>query len=297
MLQISGVGSGKRSAIAACLLAIALLGGCASATNPRDPIEPVNRAIYKFNDALDTVLLKPAAQVYEGVLPQFVRTGINNFFENLYDVRNALNDLLQGKFVNTATDVGRIGINTTVGIGGLFDVATQIGLEHHREDFGQTLGWWGIPEGAYLQIPFFGPSDVRDAVGLLVDLKTDPVWWIWRDHIPTRNALWALSVVNTRANLLDSTKILQEAALDEYEFQRDAYLQRRRSLVYDGNPPEEKDEPEIKSKPRSELDEPDGRPGASETAPTPQPSAGAGQSLEPPSLATPAAQPATRPAL
>jgi phospholipid-binding lipoprotein MlaA len=255
---MSGACPGNRSAIAAGLLAVALLGGCATtANNPRDPLEPVNRAVYSFNDAIDTAFLKPVAQVYEAVLPQVVRTGVTNFFNNIYDIRNALNDLLQGKFANTATDVGRIAINTTVGIVGLFDVATEAGLEHHNEDFGQTLGWWGLPDGAYLQIPFFGPSNVRDAVGLVVDVKTDPVWWIWRDHIPTRNSLWALSIVSLRANLLDSTKILQEAALDEYEFQRDAYLQRRRSLVYDGSPPEDKDEiPDVKSKPRSEADDP-----------------------------------------
>jgi phospholipid-binding lipoprotein MlaA len=262
---MSAVCTEKCGAIVPCLLGLALLiGGCASAGNPRDPIEPVNRAVYQFNDALDTALLKPLAQVYEAVLPQFVRTGVTNFFENIYDVRNALNDLLQGKIVNAATDVGRIGINTTIGIGGLFDVATEIGLEHHKEDFGQTLGWWGIPDGAYLQLPFFGPSTVRDTVGLYVDVKTDPVWYIWRDHIPTRNSLWGLYIVNTRANLLDSTKILQEAALDEYEFQRDAYLQRRRNLVYDGNPPPEteRDEiPDVKVKPRSDADEP-GRPAA-----------------------------------
>jgi len=273
-----------------------VLGGCASAGNPRDPIEPVNRAVYKFNDALDTVLLKPVAQVYETVLPQFVRTGITNFFENLYDVRNALNDLLQGKIVNAATDVGRIGINTTVGILGFVDVATEVGLEHHKEDFGQTLGWWGLPDGAYLQLPFFGPSNVRDAVGLYVDVKTDPIWYIWRDHIPTRNSLWALYIVNTRANLLDSTKILQEAALDEYEFQRDAYLQRRRNLVYDGNPPAEKEEeeiPDVKVKPRSDADEPGSpaTPGASLDEPAP-----AGQPGQQPQATAPASpEPAAPP--
>jgi phospholipid-binding lipoprotein MlaA len=156
----------------------------------------------------------------------------------------------------------------------LFDVATEIGLEKHKEDFGQTLGRWGIGDGPYLQIPFLGPSSIRDAVGTFVDVKLDPIGWIWRDHIATRNSLWGLYFVNLRAILLDSTKILEEAALDPYEFQRDAYLQRRRNLVYDGNPPTQKDEdemPELKTKPRTELDEPAKPSGAALDAPEPFP--------------------------
>lgn len=240
------------------LLSLMLLGGCASTHNPRDPFEPVNRAIYQFNDVLDKAILKPAATVYKGVLPQFVRTGVTNFYNNLYDILTALNNLLQGKIADASSDVGRIALNTTVGVLGLFDVATEVGLEKHKEDFGQTLGRWGIGDGPYLQIPFFGPSSLRDAVGQFGDFKVDPIRWIWRNHIATRNSLWGLYFVNLRANLLDSTKILDEAALDPYQFQRDAYLQRRRNLVYDGNPPPEKDQeeiPELKTKPRTELDE------------------------------------------
>jgi phospholipid-binding lipoprotein MlaA len=247
------------------LISLMLLGGCASTNNPRDPLEPFNRAIYQVNDSLDKVVMKPVATVYKTVLPQFVRTGVTNFFNNLYDILTALNNLLQGKIADAASDVGRIALNTTVGIAGLIDVGTEVGLEKHKEDFGQTLGRWGIADGPYLQIPFFGPSSFRDGVGLFVDVKLDPIRWIWRDHIATRNWIWGLHIVNLRANLLDSTKILEEAALDPYEFQRDAYLQRRRNLVYDGNPPPEKDLediPELKTKPRTDLDTQDKPSGA-----------------------------------
>ncbi len=241
------------------LLSLTLFAGCASTNNPRDPLEPINRAVYKFNDTLDKVVMKPVATVYREVLPDVVRTGVTNFFNNLYDILTALNNLLQGKIVDAASDVGRIAVNTTIGLAGLIDLATEFGLEKHKEDFGQTLGRWGIGDGPYLQIPFFGPSSFRDALGAFVDFKVDPIYWIWRDHMATRNSMWGLYFVNLRANLLDSTKILDEAALDPYEFQRDAYLQRRRNLVYDGNPPQQKEEdemPELKTKPRTELDEP-----------------------------------------
>jgi len=246
-----------RIALMLGLLSVTLFAGCASTNNPRDPLEPLNRAVYQFNDALDKAVMKPVATVYRDVLPDFARTGVTNFFNNLYDVLTALNNLLQGKIADAASDVGRIAANTTIGLAGLIDVATEIGLEKHKEDFGQTLGRWGIGDGPYLQIPFFGPSSFRDAVGSFTDFKVDPIRWIWRDHMATRNSLWGLYFVNLRASLLDSTKILDEAALDPYEFQRDAYLQRRRNLVYDGNPPPQKEDeelPELKTKPRAELD-------------------------------------------
>ena len=250
----------RRPALVLSLLSVILFSGCASVNNPRDPLEPFNRAMYQVNDGLDKVVMKPVATVYRTVLPQMVRTGVTNFFNNLHDIITALNNLLQGKVTDSVSDIGRIAVNSTVGVLGLIDVGTEIGLEKHREDFGQTLGRWGFGSGAYLQLPLLGPSSIRDGVGLFADSKIDPVKLIWRDHIPTRNSLWGLYYVNLRANLLDSTKILDEAALDPYEFQRDAYLQRRRNLVYDGNPPPEKEQeediPELKTKPRSESDEP-----------------------------------------
>ncbi|HKA41415.1 MAG TPA: VacJ family lipoprotein [Burkholderiales bacterium] len=226
------------------------LGGCATNGNPADPLEPLNRGIYNFNDGVDNLIVKPAATVYRGVVPQFVRTGVSNFFSNINDVIVALNNLLQGKFTQAASDVGRIAVNTTAGLLGVIDVATEIGLEKHNEDFGQTLGRWGVSDGPYLVLPFFGPSSFRDALGLLVDFKTDPITYV--NDMSARNILWGTRFLSKRAELLDTSKIVETAALDPYEFLRDAYLQRRRSLVYDGNPPPDKDDDtEIKVKPKS----------------------------------------------
>lgn len=240
-----------RASLVCGLVCFALLGGCASTGNPRDPLEPINRGIYHFNDGVDNVLLRPAAEVYRGVLPPFVRTGVSNFFSNINDIIVALNNLLQAKFLNAISDVGRIVVNTTAGLLGVIDVATEIGLEKHHEDFGQTLGFWGIGDGPYLVLPILGPSSLRDTVGLFVDFKTDPITYV--DPTRDRNILWGTRLINRRSELLDTSKILETAALDPYEFLRDAYLQRRRNLVYDGAPPPEKDEDvDIRIKPRTE---------------------------------------------
>ncbi len=233
------------------LISLALLGGCASTGSPRDPFEPINRGIYHFNDTVDHVLLKPAAELYRGVLPQFVRTGVSNFFSNINDILIALNDLLQGKIQDAASDVGRVLVNTTVGVLGVMDVATDMGLEKHDEDFGQTLGRWGVGDGPYLVLPFFGPSNLRDGLARIVDYKTDPITYV--DPSRDRNQLWAARIINRRSELIDTSNIMETAALDPYEFLRDAYLQRRRSLVYDGNPPPEPDNGNAtKPEPRSE---------------------------------------------
>jgi phospholipid-binding lipoprotein MlaA len=228
-------------------VALLLLGGCASTGNPRDPFEPVNRGIYKFNDHADNLLIKPAAELYRGrLIPEFVRTGISNFFSNINDVIVALNSLLQGKVTQAALDVSRITVNTTIGLLGVLDVATDMDLEKHNEDFGQTLGYWGIGSGPYLVLPFLGPSSVRDGIGLIGDIYSDPRSYI--DPVRTRNQVFALGFVNRRAELLEAGRLLEAAALDPYDFLRDAYLQRRRNLVYDGNPP---DEEEIEAAPKS----------------------------------------------
>jgi len=234
------------------LVSIFVLSGCAATSdNPRDPLEGLNRGVYKFNDVFDNVLAKPVAVVYKGVVPQIARTGVSNFFANINDVIIALNNLLQGKFPQAVSDVGRILVNTTAGLFGVIDVATEIGLEKHNEDFGQTLGYWGVTDGPYLVLPFIGPSSFRDGVGWLVDFYTDPITYV--DPSRDRNILWGTRFVSRRAELLDTSNILDTAALDPYEFLRDAYLQRRRSLVYDGNPPPDKDDDiEIKVKPKSE---------------------------------------------
>lgn len=240
---------------AASLACVLALSGCATATDPRDPLEPINRGIYKFNDAVDKAVLKPVAQGYRAVLPQPVRTGVTNFFSNIEDVLIALNNLLQFKFQAAASDVARVAFNTTFGIAGIFDVATSFGLEKHDEDFGQTLGYWGIGDGPFLMLPLLGPSNLRDTVGLAAYYQLDPVLNL--DHVPTRNTLSVLRFVNRRAQLLDAEKVLDEAALDPYTFLRDAYIQHRRSLVYDGNPPREKllddEEPAPRPAPRSEA--------------------------------------------
>ena len=219
------------------IAAAGLLGGCATSGNPRDPVEGFNRAMFGFNEAIDKVAIKPVAQGYEAVLPSPVRTGVTNFFGNIDDLFIGVNNLLQGKPGAAVNDWGRVLVNSTVGILGLIDVASGIGMEKHAEDFGQTFGRWGVGDGAYVVLPFFGPSTVRDTVGLVVDVQVDPVGNI--DHVPTRNTLRALRIIDTRADLLPADKVIEEAALDKYAYVRDGYLQRRRSLIHDGNPPRE----------------------------------------------------------
>jgi phospholipid-binding lipoprotein MlaA len=231
--------SARRLAAVCAILSLGILGGCATAHDPRDPLEPINRGVYKFNDGLDTVLLKPAAEIYQGVVPPVARTGVSNVFNNLSDIVVALNNLLQGKFSEAASDAGRVLINTTAGLFGIFDVATPVGLEKHDEDFGQTLGYWGIGNGPYLVLPLIGPRTLRDTAGLAVDWQVDSVVQISPPR--SRNQVWALRTVSRRADLLNASNLLSVAALDEYEFVRDAYLQRRHNLIHDGNPPREKE--------------------------------------------------------
>ncbi len=224
--------------VAVCaILGLSVLGGCATLGDPRDPLEPLNRGVYQFNEGVDTLFLKPIAAVYQGVIPPVARTGLSNVFSNINDVVVALNNLLQGKVNEALSDVGRVLINTTAGLFGLFDVATPAGLEKHNEDFGQTLGYWGIGDGPYLVLPLFGPRTTRDTVGLAVDFMTDPVSYI--DPTRARNQVVGLRLVSHRAELLSASQLLSVAALDEYEFVREAYLQRRRNLIHDGNPPRE----------------------------------------------------------
>lgn len=203
-----------------------------------DPLEGFNRAMYTFNDKLDTYVLKPVARGYRAALPDPVRTGVSNFFGNLHDPVIMLNNLLQGKAVNAISDFWRFVVNTTVGIYGLFDVATPLGLEKHHEDFGQTLGKWGAGEGFYVVWPFFGSSTLRDTAGDVVDWQLYPP--NRAEEGSTRDKLYALEVVNRRALLLDASDILEQAGgKDPYAFVREAYRQRRKNLIYDGNPPTE----------------------------------------------------------
>ena len=224
------------------LFAALLLGACATtgASNPRDPWEGMNRGTFEFNEAADKAILKPIAQGYDKVLPQFVKTGVNNFYENIADIATGLNNVLQGKPADGASDLGRVVLNTVFGVAGIFDVASEAGLEKHSEDFGQTLGVWGVQPGPYFVIPFLGPSTARDAPARVVDPG-----WLYGYYIdnPTLSwSTWALDQVRIRANLLKAEAALEDAALDKYQFIRDLWLQRRRNQVYDGSPPREKEE-------------------------------------------------------
>jgi len=208
------------------LALLGALGGCATTGgNPADPLEGFNRAVFSFNDGADKLVIKPLAVGYKTVLPGFARTGVTNFFSNLGDIWIGINNVLQGKVGEGASDFGRFAMNTTIGILGLFDVASGAGLEKHNEDFGQTLGRWGVGSGAYLVLP--------------VDWRGNPIWYA--TDVPTRNSLLGLDLINSRANLLDVSQLAEEAALDYYSYVRGAYLQRRRSLIYDGDPPRERD--------------------------------------------------------
>lgn len=214
-------------------LSMTVLAGCATGpdAHPRDPLEPFNRGVSRFNDDVDALVLKPVATVYRDVAPDLVRTGVSNFFENLRDVWSFVNATLQLKPQAAAENGLRVGVNTVFGFGGLLDIASEMGIERTRLDFGQTLGRWGVPSGPYLVLPIFGPSSVRDAAGFGVESSGDLVSRL--NDIPTRNMLYTLRAVETRANLLRASAMLEGAALDKYSFTRDVYLQRRQSQIDD----------------------------------------------------------------
>ena len=222
----------NRTGLWAGLLALALLQGCAVGPNPRDPFEPFNRSVTRFNDGLDEAIVKPVAQVYQDTVPSPVRTGVNNFFGNLSDAWSFVNNVLQAKPQAAVDSFMRVSVNTLIGLGGVLDWATPMGIERHREDFGKTLGRWGVAAGPYLVLPVLGPSTVRDAAARVVDAKGDLVLQI--DNVPVRNSLYVLRAVDLRASLLRAGEVLDQAALDKYSFTRDAYLQRR-GVVIDTN--------------------------------------------------------------
>lgn len=215
------------------LISLALTGCTANPSHPQDPLEPINRSIYQFNDAADKAVLKPIAQGYNTAVPDVAKQLISNFFSNIEDVVSTVNSLLQFKFSQAASDGSRVLFNSTFGILGLFNVTDR--LDKHHEDFGQTLGHWGVGSGPYVVLPLLGPSSMRDSVGLAADTMINP--GIHIQDIPTRNQVYALDKINTRANLVEQEQVLDTAALDRYSFIRDGYLQRRQSQVYDGNPP------------------------------------------------------------
>lgn len=214
------------------------LAGCAGTpADPDDPLQGYNRAMFSVNERLDTYVLKPAAQGYQAVLPAPVRTGVSNFFGNIGDVWIACNDFMQGKLQDGASDFSRIVMNSTFGVLGVFDVATPLGIDKHDEDFGQTLGSWGVASGVYVVLPFFGPSTVRDAAALPVDYLAGTA--ISLSDPGARNATTVVKTINARANSLGVEKTLDQATLDKYIYVRDYYLQQRQYKVYDGHPPRE----------------------------------------------------------
>ena len=226
------------------VLLLAGLVGCAapSGSDPRDPFESYNRSVTRFNDNLDEAVLKPVAQTYVQVTPSPVRTGVKKFFGNLGDVWSTLNNAMQLKPKETVESLARVLVNTVVGIYGLFDVATELNLTRHAEDFGQTLGYWGVPSGPYLVLPVLGPSTLRDTASLSIDTQGNLVRQI--DHVPTRNTLWLTGAVDKRSRFLDASDQVDALALDKYIFLRDVFLQKRLSDVWDGNPPEAPEETE-----------------------------------------------------
>ncbi len=215
----------------ATLASAFVLAGCAVGQDPRDPFEGFNRAMFQVNDKVDRYALKPAATVYRDTVPSFVQTGVYNFFGNLGDVWTAANNLLQGNIGDGMTDVMRVAVNTVLGLGGVLDIASEAGMEKHKQDFGATLGVWGVGSGPYVVLPFFGPSTLRDTAALPVDMSVD----IWGQVTPVwqRNAGRVLRVVDLRAGVLDAVNIIEEAALDPYEFVRDGFLQRRAGKIKD----------------------------------------------------------------
>lgn len=231
-------------ALTLALLAVTLaaLQGCASVAqrNPTDPLEPLNRTVSDFNDGLDRVVLKPTATLYREKVPPLVRTGVSNFFNNLTDAWSAVNSLLQFRLQDAEENLARFHLNTMFGVFGIFDIASDLNIERHREDFGQTLGRWGVPAGPYIVLPLFGPSTLRDAVALPVDRRYDLVREV--DPAGARLGLDALRLVDRRSNLLRVGDVLEGAALDRYSFTRDAYLQRRRAQIFQG-PEDERDVP------------------------------------------------------
>lgn len=238
MLRLSALPSLAlyRTVLVLCVL---VLSGCASVSNPdvRDPWESWNRGVFGFNDAVDRGLLQPVATGYQKVTPTLVQKGVGNFFNNLTDIWSVVNNALTLRPRETGDSIGRVLVNTTVGLLGVVDVASDLGIERHTADFGLTLARWGVGNGPYMVLPLLGPSTLRDTAGLPVDNWGNPINQFGDES--TRTGMTVLKVIDTRAQLLGAGRVMDGAALDKYTFMRDAYLQRRRNQVYDGNPPDE----------------------------------------------------------
>ena len=232
--------SSARSIASTLALACALLAGCAAAPSRVDPFEPWNRAMYSVHEVVDGNVIKPIAETYVKATPQPVRTGVSNFFGNIDDLFTGINHVLQGKRERAGDDFGRVLLNSTFGIAGIFDPASEMGITKDKTDFGITFGKWGAPQGPYLFVPLFGPTTVRDGTGWLVRIYANPLGYI--DNVPLRNVIYGLNYLDTRAQLLSAEGVLDAAALDKYRYLRNAYLRARRYQVYDGKPPPEDEE-------------------------------------------------------
>jgi len=228
----------RPASLVACLI---IISGCASKQTIEqgdvlDPFEPVNRSIYRFNELADKYVARPVAKGYQFIAPSVIRTGVTHFFDNLSYPVDIINAVLQGKFKQAGLDTSRLVINTTIGVLGFMDPATDVGLAKHDEDFGQTMGVWGIPDGPYIMVPFFGPRTIRSGVGDLADLYVNPQFQLFSSSVQTKlNIFW---LIHQRSRLIGIDEEIQRA-FDRYAFVRDAYMQNREYLLYDGNPPEE----------------------------------------------------------
>jgi phospholipid-binding lipoprotein MlaA len=232
--------SNVRRFIGTLAIAAAMTGCATTSNNSQDPFEGFNRSMFSFNDAIDQAALRPAATLYRDALPMFVQIAIGNFFGNIGDVWTAVNNVLQGQVGDGFVDVMRVAVNSTFGLGGLIDIGSEAGMVKHKEDFGQTLAVWGIKSGPYVVLPFLGSSTVRDSLALPVDIKGDP--WVYVNPVYLRNAGSIVRVVDQRSVVLDASNLIEDAALDRYEFVRDAYLQRRESRIRDGSRQKPKDD-------------------------------------------------------
>jgi phospholipid-binding lipoprotein MlaA len=225
---------------AVALFAAGLLAGCAAAPMRGDPFEPANRVAFDVHEAIDSNVVRPAIQAYVDYTPELVRRGVSNFFANIDDMYSALNSALQGKPDDFGNSLGRVMVNTGFGLGGLIDIASEAGIPKADEDFGQTFGVWGIPQGPYLFVPLFGPSTFRDGTGFLIRAFSTPTGYI--PDVPLRNVVWGAAWVNENALVVGTSKVVEQAALDRYTFVRRSYLQRREYLVRDGKPVPETEE-------------------------------------------------------
>ena len=237
--MIPHVVSHLRRALLASVLV--LLAGCASAPSRTDPLEPFNRAMFSVHEVVDGHVVKPVAEAYVTYVPELLRTGVANFFGNIEDLFVGINNVLEGNGNRAGDDFGRVVLNTTFGLGGIFDLASMMGIEKHTQDFGITFGKWGIEPGPYLFVPLFGPTTVRDGTGTVIRYFLGPVTYIVND-VPTRNIVYGVGYLNARAQALQAESVVDTAAIDKYRFIRNAYLRARRFQVYEGKPPPEEEE-------------------------------------------------------